>query len=169
MFHVIRGIYGLPGKEQIPLVVRTTFGTTVAGSVGITTYTSGLEADDLVRKNHERTLELCDNVLNNPKSTEMERNIAVELKMKAETARNDWFFNGGSNSSIRGVNVLLGDAQTKHLRTKCHDLNYHTLKLNEANQLTGSLREQKLAALAKELGHPHLKLSSPLEPFFSIF
>ncbi len=133
MFTFVRTAFSLPGKEQIPTVVRSTIGTTVAGSAAITVYTSGAQTDQLVRDTHEKTINTCDQILSHPNSTSTHKNLASHLKLKMESAREEWFFEAGSNTGVRGAKILISEPTTTRLKNQVQDISFQATKLNEIN------------------------------------
>ncbi len=163
MFTFVRTAFSLPGKEQIPTVVRSTIGTTIAGSAAITAYTSGAQTDQLVRESHEKTTRICNEILSHSNSTPTQKNLASQLKSKMESAREDWFFEAGANTGVRGAKILFSEPTTMRLKNQVQDLSFQATKLREISESHGEVAEMKLSQFIKRNNYTNFTAPSGLE------
>lgn len=168
MFHVIRSISaGIPGKEQIPTVIRSTLGTTVTGGMAIGAFTAGVQSDDAVRNSHEKTLEMCGKVLENTESTQTQRYIARELRSQAETNRDEWFHDAGSSAVVRGAKILTDQGVAPRLKGESHQITLQAIELEKITHFKGSLGAKEMTYFIERHGFQKFQVPSPLENFFS--
>lgn len=170
MISIIRSVIGgMPGKEQLHVVATSTFGTTALGGVAVATFSTGMQSDAHVRELHEKSITTCDKVLSHPDATQTQCNIATQIKVQAETARDLYFTTGGSHTSIRGASILTGDGTTSQMKQASLEASLKATELNGIVNLHGPIAEKKMQQFTEKYNFEDLqvpKIPSVLETFF---
>jgi hypothetical protein len=167
MFQVLRTMaLSVPGKEQSSTVLRSTLGTTLAGSAAITIYTTGLQSDTAVLNSYKATVEKCNQVLSHAHSTEAQRNIARELQERAVVAKKAWFHDAGTNTTIRGAKILVGEHWASAFKSSTQEISKQVSELHKISHLEGPISNHEMAYFTEKHGFQKFQVPSPLEFFF---
>ena len=154
IFSFVRILSFIPSRETLRYTTQSLFGTTLTGSVVITTFAAGVHADNRAEFNRDQAIELISDVFENPKTSPKERTLAALIEKEAKQAYTAWQNEGGDTIVYRGAKVLLSEPNSAAILDRGRKFADHAIDLRSINQLEVSLekKQEMLSKLAKRAG-----------------
>jgi hypothetical protein len=151
----------IPSAEVMQKVTKSTFGTTLIGSLGATAFFSGLTTEKGVFFCLDQAEKNALWVLNESTTTSLEKNAAKVLFKKVQHSRADWSQNSAPTLVLTGIKRLVGEKTIQEKREDSLTLAYQASNLRYLSSLEGLSPEEKSQGVRDYLKQEGIK--SPLE------
>jgi len=149
MFHFSRIMTQIPSKETLRQTTTSVAGTTLTGSVALTCFFAGARTDKNADSNLKQTTSSTSLILQNPATSNKEKDMALFLQREAKDAWNDWAANGGSTQVFRGIKYLISEPGVMSKLERSDNLRSQASTLYTIGQYKTLSPEQKEEMLSK--------------------
>lgn len=156
----------LPKGETLSKTVRTTLGTTILGSFGLTTLTAGLKANSRALECLADATEKLEEIQKNSSTSSDIRETAREMAVCVDNAKLFWQNQTKLSAPYTGVKVILNQAQTREATSEVQTLFLESSKLKAlSNSETKSPSQinELLKEIRKKSGLSENFINSPYE------
>lgn len=165
-------INNLPEGEALSRTVRTTIGTTLSGSFGLTMYSTGSKAESSVKANLAEAKTTLEKIANSRTANPALRETAREMCVVVDATKLDWDTHKKHSAPITGIQVLLNEEQTRVTMSQAQNLLLESSKLKAlagSELKSPSQKMEVLNGIRKQSGLSESIINSPRESIIFVF